>query len=263
MWVVCGLFVLICLFPLYILPVMASYSTEQLLISLPFFFSDYFLTNTRRLLESGFQQAYLNSIFVSAVSIVFSSMFSALLAYAVTKYRFRGRRLLENMVLLTMMVPGQISTIGYILEMRKLGFVNTLWPLVFVWLAHPLTAYFMIQFMKNSVPMEIIESGRIDGCSEPRIFVSLVFPFIFPAISSVGILLFLWSWNSYTLPMLSINVKAQYTIPLFVANLISEFRIDMGAQLAGLTWAIFPILILFVIFSKSFIKGISAGAVKG
>lgn len=111
--------------------------------------------------------------------------------------------------------------------------------------------------------MEIIESGRIDGASEPHILVSLVFPFIVPAVSTIAILLFMWSWNNYTLPMLIINSNDMFTIPLFVSNLISEFRFDIGGRMAALTWAVLPLLVIFSIFSKSFIKGIAAGSVKG
>ena len=117
--------------------------------------------------------------------------------------------------------------------------------------------------MKDAVPNEILESGRLDGASEPRILASLVFPLIRPGLSTTVILMFLWSWNNYMLPMLTINENSKFTIPLFVSNLISEFRFDIGGRMAALTLAVFPILIIFAIFSKSFIEGIAAGSVKG
>lgn len=253
----------ICLFPFYVLPVMGSYTTEELMKTLPFWFGSSFFENTRTLLQSNFLRTYGNSAFVTIFSIVGSAFNSVLISYAITKYRFKARKFLEGLIVVTMMLPGQISTIGYIMEMRVLHLTNTLWPLVFTWLAHPFTAFFMVQFMKDSVPMEIIESGRIDGASEPRIMISLVFPFIIPAVSTISILLFMWSWNNYTLPMLIINNNDMFTIPLFVSNLISEFRFDIGGRMAALTWAVLPLLIIFAIFSKSFIKGIAAGSVKG
>lgn len=255
--------IFVCLFPFYVLPVMGSYTTEELMKTLPYWFGSSFLDNTRTLLQSNFLRIYGNSIFVTVLSIFGSAFNSVLLAFSVTKYRFKARKALETLVIVTMMLPGQISTIGYIIEMRTISMTNTLWPLVFTWLAHPFTAFFMIQFMKDSVPMEIIESGRIDGASEPRILVSLVLPFIVPAIATISILLFMWSWNSYMLPMLVINKNEMFTIPLFVANLISEFRFDIGGRMAALTWAVLPVLIVFVLSSKSFIKGIAAGSIKG
>ena len=255
--------IFVCLFPFYVLPVMGSYTTEQLMKTLPYWFGNSFLNNTHTLLQSNFLRIYGNSIFVTVLSILGSTFNSVLLAFSVTKYRFKARKALETLVIVTMMLPGQISTIGYIIEMRTIGMTNTLWPLVFTWLAHPFTAFFMIQFMKDSVPMEIIESGRIDGASELRILVSLVIPFIVPAIATISILLFMWSWNSYMLPMLVINKNEMFTIPLFVANLISEFRFDIGGRMAALTWAVLPVLIVFILSSKSFIKGIAAGSIKG
>lgn len=253
----------VCLFPFYVLPVMGSYTTEELMKTLPFWFGSSFFENTRTLLQSNFLRTYGNSAFVTIFSIVGSVFNSVLISYAITKYRFKARKFLEGLIVVTMMLPGQISTIGYIMEMRVLRLTNSLWPLVFTWLAHPFTAFFMVQFMKDSVPMEIIESGRIDGASEPRIMISLVCPFIIPAVSTISILLFMWSWNNYTLPMLIINKNDMFTIPLFVSNLISEFRFDIGGRMAALTWAVLPLLIIFAIFSKSFIKGIAAGSVKG
>ena len=253
----------ICLFPFYVLPVMGSYTTEELMKTLPFWFGSSFFKNTQTLLQSNFLRTYANSAFVTIFSIVGSVFNSVLISYAITKYRFKARKWLEGLIVVTMMLPGQISTIGYIVEMRALHLTNTLWPLVFTWLAHPFTAFFMVQFMRDSVPMEIIESGRIDGASEPRILLSLVCPFIAPAVSTIAILLVMWSWNNYTLPMLIINSNDMFTIPLFVSNLISEFRFDIGGRMAALTWAVLPLLVIFIIFSKSFIKGIAAGSVKG
>ena len=261
--VILAVLIFVCLFPFFILPVMGSYNTDELMKSLPFWFGHRFLENTRTLLQSNFLQIYANSIFVTVLSIVGSAFNSILLAYAVTKYRFKARKFLEMLVIITMMLPGQISTIGYIIEMRTIHMTNTLWPLIFTWLAHPFTAFFMIQFMKEGVPTKIIESGRIDGASEPRILVSLVMPFILPAISTISILLFMWTWNNYMLPMLIVNKNEMFTIPIFVSNLVSEFRFDIGGRMAALTWAVLPVLIVFVFSSKTFIKGIAAGSVKG
>lgn len=253
----------VCLFPFYVLPVMGSYSTEELMKMLPYIFGSKFLVNTKTLLEGNFLMSYANSFFVTFFSILGSVFCSVLIAFAVTKYQFKGRAFLEMLVVLTMMLPEQISTIGYIVELRTLNMTNSLWPLVFRWLAHPFTAFFMIQFMRDSVPIEIIESARIDGASEPKILFSIVTPFILPAVSTVSILLFMWTWNDYTLPMLLINKNEMFTIPLYVSNLVSEFRFDIGGRMCALTWAVIPVLVVFSVFSKSFIQGIAAGSVKG
>lgn len=258
-----GILILVCLLPFILLPLMASYKTDDLMRQLPLWFGSDFFTNVKNLMSTNFVNTYLNSILVSGGSIVLSITASTLAAYSIAKFKYKGNKFFNFLVMITMMVPGQISTVGYIVEMRNMGLVNTLWPLIFTWVAHPFTCFFLIQFMKSSVPNEIIESGRIDGASEPRILWSLVMPFIRPGLSTAVILLFLWSWNNYTLPMLVINTNGNFTIPLFVANLISEFRFDIGGRMAALTLAVFPVIIIFAIFSKSFIDGIAAGSVKG
>lgn len=258
-----GILILWCLLPFVLLPLMASYKTDDLMRRLPFWFGSDFLRNVKVLLTTNFLRTYLNSTLVSVGSIALSITASTLAAYSIAKYKYKGRNFFNILIMLTMMIPGQISTVGYIVEMRAMGLVNTLWPLILTWVAHPFTCFFLIQFMKSSVPDEVIESGRIDGASEPRILLSLAMPFIRPGLSTAVILLFLWSWNSYTLPMLVINANEKFTIPLFVANLISEFRFDIGGRMAALTLAVFPVLIVFSVFSKSFIEGIAAGSVKG
>ena len=254
---------LICLIPFVLLPLMASYNTDDLMRQLPFWFGKDFMNNVRTLLQTSFLTTYWNSILVSLGSILLSTTVSVLAAYSIAKFRYKGQKFFLGLILITMMVPGQVSTVGYIMEMRAMRLINSLWPLIFTWIAHPFTCFFLIQFMKTSVPTEILESGRIDGASEPRILGSLVFPFIRPGLSTTVILLFLWSWNNYTLPMLIINTNDKFTIPLFVSNLISEFRFDIGGRMVALTLAVFPVLAIFAIFSKSFIAGISAGSVKG
>jgi len=121
----------------------------------------------------------------------------------------------------------------------------------------------LIQFTKGAVPNEVIESARIDGCSEPGIFLKIVVPFIKPAISTTAILIFLWSWNNYLLPLVSINDNKNYTIPLLISTLGSEFTTDFAAQMTAVGFAIIPIIILFIFGSKTFIEGLATGSVKG
>jgi multiple sugar transport system permease protein/cellobiose transport system permease protein len=179
------------------------------------------------------------------------------------KYQFKGRNVIYAFVLSTMMIPTQVSLIGYVLEMKSFGLINTLWPLILTFVATPFAAFFMTQFIKSAVPDEIIESARIDGCSEPEIFIKIVFPFIKPGTVTVAILVFLWSWNNYLLPLVSINDNSRYTIPLLISTLSSEFTTDFAAQMTAVGFAVIPIIILFAIGSRTFIEGLTAGAIKG
>jgi multiple sugar transport system permease protein/cellobiose transport system permease protein len=161
------------------------------------------------------------------------------------------------------MVPSQVSIVGYIIEMRVLRWTNTLIPIIVCWIANPFSAFFMIQYMKKAVPNEIIESARIDGYPEPYIYFRIVLPLIKPGIATVCTLIFLWSWNSYMLPLIAISNPKWYTIPLFIKSIGADYLDDYGARMAALSLAIFPVLILFAACSRTFIKGITEGAVKG
>ncbi|WP_231637789.1 ABC transporter permease subunit [Paenibacillus sp. FSL R5-0912] len=121
----------------------------------------------------------------------------------------------------------------------------------------------MTQFIRSSVPTEVIESARIDGCSEPAILTRIVVPFLMPAISTLGLISFLGSWNGYLLPLVTINKPELYTLPLGIANLSTVFRTDYSASILGLTLGTLPLIVLFLFGSKTLVRGLTGGAVKG
>ena len=153
--------------------------------------------------------------------------------------------------------------IGYMIEMRNMHLNQSLIPMICPWIASGIGAYWMISFFKSGLPLELVESARIDGANELVIYFRIALPCIKPGILTLALLQFLWSWNSYIYPLVFVNKQDNYTIPIFVKSLASAYRTDYGAQLAGLTLSTIPVLILFLFGSKSFIKGMTAGAVKG
>ena len=251
-YLILGVMSIIALFPFYMMFVMGTYYSEDLFHGLPLLVSDYFVENLKTTLDNGLLATYLNSILVSAASVI-----------ALAKFTFRGQRAILILVLIGMMLPTQISIIGYIMEMRVAHLTNTLWSVICVWIANPFSAFFMMQFLRDSVPEEMMESARIDGCSEPGILASIVVPCIKPAIMTVATLVFLWSWNNYLLPLITLNKQAVYTLPLMISNISVSYRQDYGAQMLALALSTFPVLIIFILGSKYFVKGITAGAVKG
>ncbi|PHV71624.1 ABC transporter permease [Sporanaerobium hydrogeniformans] len=253
----------ISLVPFYLMLTMSTYKTEQIFKGLPFFPSDYLGTNISTVFQSNFIQAYGNSLFISSISMAVCVLISAGVGYAVTVYNFKYKKFLKTFIMLTMMVPTQIGIIGYMIEMRSFHLTNTLWPMILIWFANGFGAFWMIQFIEGSLPLEIVESARIDGASEPRIFFQIVFPCIKPGILTLCLLIFLWSWNSYLVPLVFVNKANLTTIPIFIKGLANAYRTDYGAQLAGLVLATIPLLLMFVCGSRSFIKGLTAGAVKG
>ena len=257
------LMTLVMFFPLYIVFVMGTYYSEDIFKGLPMLPSDYFLTNLKLVISKGFFSAYLNSIMVSVTSVILSILVSTMIGFALAKYNFKGKKFIFAFVMAIMMIPGQISMIGYMLEMRKMNLINTLLPLIFTWAAHPLGAFLMMQFISDGIPDELLESARLDGCSEPGIFFKIVIPCIKSGFVTLATLVFLWSWNNYVLPLILINKQELFTIPLMVNNLSNAFRSDYGAIMCALGLSVLPMIVIFSMCSRTFIQGIAAGAVKG
>lgn len=257
------LMTLVMFFPLYIVFVMGTYYSEDIFKGLPMLPSDYFLTNLKLVISKGFFSAYLNSITVSVASVILSVLVSTMIGFALAKYNFKGKKFIFAFVMAIMMIPGQISMIGYMLEMRKMNLINTLLPLIFTWAAYPLGAFLMMQFISDGIPDELLESARLDGCSEPGIFFKIVIPCIKSGFVTLATLVFLWSWNNYVLPLILINKQELFTIPLMVNNLSNAFRSDYGAIMCALGLSVLPMIVIFSLCSRTFIQGIAAGAVKG
>lgn len=254
---------LVSLFPFYMMFVMGTYKSEELFRGMPLLLSNYFLENLKTTLAGGFVRNYLNSIFVSVVSVIAGLFTSITIGYGLAKFDFKGKKAITAIVIIGLMLPTQISVIGYVMEMRTAHLTNTLWSVICVWIANPFSAFFMMQFLQDSIPKDMLECARIDGCSEPRILWAVVVPCIKPAVMTVATLVFLWSWNNYMLPLITLNRQTVYTLPLMISNIAVAYRQDYGAQMLALALSTFPVLIIFCCGSKYFVEGITAGSVKG
>lgn len=254
---------LISVFPFYFISMMSTHTTAEIFKGDSFLPGISLLDNFTTIIHGGFLRYYWNSIYVSTLSAALCVFISALAGFALTKYDFKLKKHLTTFILLTMMVPSQIALIGYAVEMRHLKLSGTHVPLILTWGASSYAVFFMMQYMKQSVPNEVIESARIDGCNDLRIFFQIITAFIKPALGSLFMLIFLWSWNSFLMQMIMINKKTRFTIPLGIQSLATAYTQDWGARGAALAVSVIPLLIIFAIGSKSFIKGLAAGAVKG
>lgn len=254
---------LVSLIPFYLMVVMSTYYTEDIFKGLPLVPANYFGQNMATVMKSNFVQTYINSIAISLTATVVCVLISAMAGYGLNAYTFKLKKPIYNVVLLTMMVPTQIGIIGYMIEMRTLHLQGTLWPMILVWFASGFGVFWMTQYIRGALPMEVVESARIDGSGEMRTFFSIVIPCIVPAVTTLALLIFLWSWNSYLIPLVFVNDVKLNTIPVFIKALGNAYRTDYGAQLAGLVVSTIPLIFMFVLGSKSFIKGLTAGAVKG
>lgn len=262
-WIILLLVSVVSLIPFWLMFSMSTFKSEMIFQGNPLIPSNYLMENIKTVFASNFVQSYGNSLIISLSAMVFSVIICTMVGYAMNVYQFRFKKTVHTFIMMTMMVPTQIGIIGYMIEMRNMGINNTLLPMIFIWLASGFGAYWMISFIESSLPVELVESARIDGASEPAIFTKIVIPCIKPGLLTLCLLQFLWSWNSYMYPLVFVNKQDNYTIPIFVKSLASAYRTDYGAQLTGLTLSTIPVLILFIIGSKYFIKGMTAGAVKG
>jgi cellobiose transport system permease protein len=251
------------LLPFYIMIMMGTYQNEELFTRIILYPGTYLLENFKTVAASHFEVVYLNSLIVSIASTVLSVFVSAFAGYSFAKHDFKYKKKIFAFVLFTMMIPGQLGLVAFVIEMRTLHLAGTLLPLILPWIANAFGVFWMTQFIRSAIPTEVLESARMDGCTDIDIFFRIVIAFIYPAITTLSLLVFLWSWNNYLLPLIVINKPELYTIPLGITSLGNAYRTDLAAQILGLTIGTLPVLVLFAIGSKSFIRGLTAGSVKG
>lgn len=262
-WLIVLLFTVIALIPFYLMIVMGTYRTEELFTNFHFLPGDFLMENIRSILQFDFFRYYGNSMLIAVTSTVGSVFISALAGFVFAKYEFKGRKVLFLLVVGSLAIPVQLNLVGLVIEVKFMGLTNSLLPLCFIGMASPFAVFWMHQYIKGGVPNEILESGRIDGCSEWQSFFRLVFPVLRPALIPVGLLQFVWSWNSYMPSLVLLSDVNKFTIPLAISLLSTEYRANLAAQILCLAVSTIPMVIIFACFSKYLIQGLVAGSVKG
>jgi len=212
--------------------------------------------------RAGFPLYFRNSLTVTLVSIFFILLFGAMAAYALSEYDFKGNTLLGLYLALGIMIPIRLGTVGIIRLVAGMGLVNNLLGLIFVYIAQglPLTVFVLTSFM-SQVPREMKEAARVDGASEYRIF-GLVLPMVRPAVATVAVFVMIPIWNDLWFPLILAPGESTKTVTLGAQQFLGQFISDWNAILASLTLAMIPILILYIIFSRQLIRGITSGAIK-
>ncbi len=206
-----------------------------------------------------------NSLVVAGCCALLSTYFSALTAYGIHVYDFKLKKFAFAFILVIMMVPAQVSALGFYRFMDSVGLTNNLIPLIVPSIAAPATFFFMKQYMDSSLPLEIVEAARIDGCGEFRTFNSIVMPILKPAMAVQGIFTFVANWNNYFIPSLIIDQKELKTLPIMVAQLRSAdfLKFDLGQVYMMIFVAIIPVVVVYLALSKFIIRGVALGSVKG
>lgn len=206
-----------------------------------------------------------NSLIVSGFSALLSVYFSALSAYAVFAYDFKGKNVAFAIILLIMTMPTQVSALGFLRLMDNMHMTNTLWPLIIPSIAAPSVVFFMKQFMDSSLPREIIEAARIDGSGEFYTFNRVILPILAPGMAVQAIFSFTAAWNNYFMPALIIDEAKMKTMPILIAQLRSAdfLKFDMGKVYMMIFIAILPVMVVYLLLSKYIVRGVALGSVKG
>lgn len=252
-------------FPFFYMLVTSTHRSASILrIPPPLWFGPALGQNYQELLSGlPFWNALGNSLAIALIHTALVLFFCSLAGYAFAKFRFPGREGLFAFLLATLMVPGVIGLIPSFVIMRWLGWIDTWNPLIIPGIANAFGIFWMRQYIDGAIPNELMDAARIDGAHEFRIYWNIIVPVITPALAALAILTFMGKWNDFQWPLLILKDTAKYTLPVALSTLRSLRGTEIGVQILGATGAILPILIVFLLASRQFIAGITAGAVKG
>lgn len=259
-------YTLVALFPVF-LTIINSFKSKQAIFGQPLRLpspSTFSLIGYETVLKQGdFVTYFQNSTIVTVVSIFLVLLFGAMAAFALSEYRFRGNMVMGLYLAIGIMIPIRLGTVALLQGMVASGLVNTLTALVLVYTAQglPLAVFILSEFMRT-VSDDLKNAGRIDGLSEYAIFFRLVLPLVRPSMATVAVFTMIPIWNDLWFPLILAPSESTKTVTLGAQLFIGQFVTNWNAVLAALSLAIFPVLILYVIFSRQLIRGITSGAVK-
>ena len=259
---------LLCIFFFYLMVINASRSNAELAKGFTLVPSGNFFTNLKNAWNDSsinIPRGMLNSLIIALSTAVLTTYFSALTAYGVHVYDFKGKKLVFTFIMAVMMIPAQVSALGFVQLMNKFNLNNSFIPLIIPGIAAPVVFFYMKQYMESVLPLDVINAARVDGSSEFRTFNTIVLPMMKPAIAVQMIFSFVSSWNNYFVPALLLDKAELKTVPIMIAQLRSAdySKFDMGKVYMFILLAILPVLITYIILSKSIIKGVTSGSVKG
>ncbi len=223
-----------------------------------------FLGNYVKVFTRGnFGTYFINSILVTVPSVIGIVFFSSLAGYAFARFKFRGDKIVFFFFLIGIIIPVQSIIIPSFQIVSKLGLMDTYWALIFTYFSWGQVAILILRAFFRSLPQEIIESAKMDGCSELQVFFRIALPLAKPAVATVAIFYFVWVWNNFLYPLLYVTSDEMNTIPLGIMLFRGKYSVDWGAQCAALSIATIPAVVFYLLFQDKFVRGLTAGAVKG
>jgi ABC-type glycerol-3-phosphate transport system permease component len=255
----------IALVPIYLLLVNATRSTEQINTGLTLIPGGNAMFNWGVLTGRGFQiwQGFGNSAIISVSTTLLSVYFSAMTAYGLQIYRFRGRTALWTVILVIIMLPSTLSIIGFFQFISRIRLRDSYIPLIIPAVAAAGTVLFLRQYMMSAISPELIDAARIEGAGEYRIFNSISLPVLLPALAAQSIFTFVGSWNNFITPFILLSSEKKYTLPMLVQSLRGNiYRAEVGAIYLGIAISLIPIILFYAFMSRFIISGITMGGLK-
>ncbi|MDL2318338.1 carbohydrate ABC transporter permease [Eubacteriales bacterium OttesenSCG-928-A19] len=251
------------MFPFYWV-VTGSLKSRKATLMLPpqWFPTEPTLANYETLFKNPALTWFLNSLIIALVSMAIVCVIASLAGYVLAKKRFIGQRVVFGLFVAAMALPKQVILVPLVRLMSGWGLHDTLWAVIFGSIGWPFGIFLMKQF-SETIPGELLEAARIDGCGELRTFVTIVVPLVKSGVAALAIFTFITTWNDYFLQLIMLNKRTNLTLQLGIATLQTEFSTNYGVLCAGATFAALPIIIVFICFQKYFTQGITMGAVKG
>ena len=266
-YVVCICLAILSILPFWIMIVNATRSTTQIqqhaISMIP---SGYMMRNLSILLGKSFKPmvGFMNSLIISACSTGIAVYFSTMTAYGLVVYDWRLRRPFFSFIMAVMMIPAQVTMIGFYQMVYRIHMTNQLSMLILPALASPAMVFFMRQYMMPALSLEIVQAARIDGAGEFFIFNKIALPIMKPAIATQAIFSFVSSWNNLFTPLVLLTNKEKYTMPIMVSLLRGDiYKTEYGSVYLGLALTVLPLIIVYLLLSKYIIAGVALGGVKG
>ena len=257
----------LCLFWFYVLFINATRSNSELTKGFTAIPSTHLLENWINLKNGTLPifNGIVNSLFVALASAVLSTYFSTMTAYAIHAYDFRLKKFMFTFILAVMMIPTQVTALGFLQLIDKMKLDDSFIPLIVPAVAAPAVFFYMKQYMDATLPLSLVEAARIDGSGEFRTFNQIVVPLMKPAIAVQAIFCFVTSWNNYFTPALVLHTDTKKTLPILIAQLRSAdwLKFDMGQVYVMIAFSIFPVIVVYLLLSRYIVGGVTLGGVKG
>ena len=266
--IICVFLCFLSVFPFYVMIVNATLPSARIQQGLAFIPGTEFIKNFTGMISEtkggvGLWKAMGNSLIVTVPATILQVYCATLTAYGITVYNFKAKNVAWSFIMAIMMIPAQVSIIGFMAFMKQIGLYGSYLTLIIPAAAAPSTVYFMKQYMQGALSVEIIEAARIDGSSEFSTFNRIALPLMKPAMATQAIFAFIASWNNLYTPAMMITKIKKYTLPMFVQGLKSDaIRVNYGYVYVGLTLTVLPLLIVYFILSNYIIAGVALGGVK-